>query len=128
MKEAEATAGSDAALPSQAPLVRFQTGLLSTPTKGLDLWLTPWGMQSFGQQLVDPRLGADTRGAVKAFATEAAAGGPPALQQSAKQVIQAVDGLPTMQATSEPQAIVKSVESFAGIFNNFLAQVQEIRK
>lgn len=127
MKEAGATAGSTAAVPSEAALVRFQTELLGTTSKGLDLWLTPWGIQSFGQQLVDPRLGADTRGAVKAFATEASAGGTPALQQSAQQVIQAVDALPTVQTTSDPQAIAKGVESFAGVFNAFLAQVQEIK-
>lgn len=62
-KAARAEAG--ALLPAQASLVRFQTELLGTATKGPDLWLTPWGIASFGQQLVDPRLGCRHAGSHK---------------------------------------------------------------
>lgn len=125
MKAAGATTGTDAPLPSQAPLARFQTELLGTASKGLDLWLTPWGIASFGLQLVDPRLGADTPGVVKTFASEAAALGNTAeLAQSAQQVIKAVESFPTVQTTSDP---LQRVGEFAEVFNAFLAQLQEIR-
>ena len=96
--------------------------------KGLGAGTNPWSVPTFSQQLVDPRMGVNSRGIVKGFAADAAtAGGSATLQQGAQQVIQGVDALPTVQASSDPQAIVKSVESFAGVFNALLTQVQEIK-
>ena len=95
---------------------------------GIDLKTSPWAVPTFAQQLVDTKMGVNSRGIVKGFAANAAtAGGSATLQQGAQQVIQGVDALPTVQTTRDPQAIVKSVESFAGVFNAFLTQVQEIK-
>lgn len=65
----------------------------------------------------------------KTFAANAAtAGGMPSLATGAKQVIQSVDRLPTMQQNSDNEAVVKRVGQFAEVFNAVLTQVQEIRK
>lgn len=99
-------------------------GLSHGGTVGSSSWVIP----TFAQQLIDPKMGINPQGIIKGFATEAATlGNAPTLTQGAQQVIQAVDGLPTVQANSDAQAIVQSVESFAGIFNSFLTQVQEIK-
>lgn len=105
-------------------LVKMDAGT----TTGLDIGANPWGVPTFAQQLVNAKMGIHSRNIVKTFATEAnSLGGTATFAQGAQQVIQAVDGLPIMQATSDPQAIMKSVESFAGVFNSFLVQVQEIK-
>lgn len=97
-------------------------------TSGLDIAASPWGVPTFAQQLVNPKMGMNSRTLVKGFATAAAtAGGTPTLTQGAQQVISGVEGLPTVQSTSDPQAIMKSVESFSDVFNAFLTQVQEIQ-
>lgn len=117
-----------------AQLAQFQVQMFTAMVKmgagqttALDVNASPWGLPTFSQQLVDTKSGVNSRGIVKTFASEAAkAGGMATLAQGAQQVIRAVDALPTVQTTSDSQSIVKSVESFAGVFNNFLAQVQEI--
>ena len=118
-----------------AQLAQFQVQMFTAMVKmdagqmkALDVNASPWGLPMFSQQLVDPKMGMSSRGIVKMFAGEAAkAGGTTTLAQGAQQVIRYVDALPTVKTTSNSQAIVKSVESFAGVFNTFLTQVQEIK-
>jgi tetratricopeptide (TPR) repeat protein len=118
-----------------AQFAQFQTQTFTTmvkmdagQNKGLDLKTTPWAVPTFSQQLVDPRMGVNSRGIVKGFATDVATiGGGAALQQSAQQMIQRLDALPTVQSGEDTTGIVQQVGQFAEVFNGFLSQVQDIR-
>jgi tetratricopeptide (TPR) repeat protein len=97
-------------------------------TRDLDLKTTSSAVPTFGQQLVDPRMGVKSRTIVKDFAANAAtAGGGSALQQNAQQVIIHLNTLPTVQGGEDMTKIIQQVGQFTEVFNGFLSVVQDIR-
>jgi len=105
-------------------LVAAQVG--ATP-KTLQANSTPWAIQTFSQQLVDPKQGANTPTIMKGFAVNAAQAGGGSYQAGAQQVTQEIDALTPYRQFGKTEGATVQVEKFAQVFNSFLTQVQEIK-
>ncbi|MDH5640645.1 MAG: hypothetical protein OEY28_05080 [Nitrospira sp.] len=100
----------------------------ATGSKTLEVNVTPWGIQTFSQQLVDPKQGANTPTIMKGFVSNAVQMGGDSYRAGAQQVTQAVDALMPYRQSGKIDGAAAQIEKFATVFNAFLTQVQELKK